>query len=134
MVIENWRVQYNTKRPQSALGYQLAARVTLTPNPIRLYRRLPIQQSLTASGVSDASLRYLDQRLIKHLVPYGAGIAAKPVAKLIVLFSFKRSSAGLAVYGLALLVVLEWSVSEIGFDRWQLSARGVDIYDLVGHF
>lgn len=37
---------------------------------------------------------------------------------------FRRSSSGLAVYGLALVVILGWSVSEVGFDWWQLSARG----------
>lgn len=34
-----------------------------------------VSNALILEQVSDAFLRYLDQRLIKHLVPYGAGIA-----------------------------------------------------------
>ena len=33
IVIEKWRIHYNTKRPRSALGYKPAAPVTIAPNP-----------------------------------------------------------------------------------------------------
>jgi transposase InsO family protein len=33
VVIENWRIHYNTKRPHSALGYRPPAPVTITPPP-----------------------------------------------------------------------------------------------------
>ncbi len=37
---------------------------------------------------------------------------------------FMRRPAGLALYGLTLLVTLAWAVWEVGFDWWALSARG----------
>ena len=33
VIIEKWRIHYNTKRPHSALGYRPHARVTITPKP-----------------------------------------------------------------------------------------------------
>ncbi len=33
VVIEKWRIHYNTKRPHSALGYRPPARATIAPNP-----------------------------------------------------------------------------------------------------
>lgn len=38
--------------------------------------------------------------------------------------TFMRRPAGLAIYGLTLLVTLGWAVWEVGFDWWALSARG----------
>lgn len=37
---------------------------------------------------------------------------------------FQRRPAGLALYGVALLITLVWSIYEVGFDWWALSARG----------
>ena len=37
---------------------------------------------------------------------------------------FKRRSEGLALYGAIILVTFVWSVYEVGFDWWALSARG----------
>ncbi len=31
MVIENWRIHYNTRRPHSALGYRPPAPITTAP-------------------------------------------------------------------------------------------------------
>ena len=39
VVIEQWRKNYNTKRPQSALGYRPPAPVTYSPIPV------PLEQS-----------------------------------------------------------------------------------------
>jgi len=36
VLIEKWRVHYNTKRPHSSLGYKPPAPETFTPKPIRL--------------------------------------------------------------------------------------------------
>ena len=36
VVIENWRIHYNTRRPHSALGYRPPAPVTNAPKPTRL--------------------------------------------------------------------------------------------------
>ena len=47
------------------------------------------------------------------------------------LLFFLRSSLGLAVYGVTLLAVLAWSLSEVGFDWWQLSARG-SLFVVIG--
>ena len=33
VVIEQWRINYNTKRPHSALGYRPPAPVTIAPPP-----------------------------------------------------------------------------------------------------
>ena len=33
VVIENWPIHYNTKRPHSALGYRPPAPITIAPNP-----------------------------------------------------------------------------------------------------
>jgi transposase InsO family protein len=33
VVIEQWRIHYNTRRPHSALGYRLPAPVTIAPPP-----------------------------------------------------------------------------------------------------
>ena len=33
VVIETWRIHYNTKRPHSALGYRPPAPVTIAPSP-----------------------------------------------------------------------------------------------------
>jgi hypothetical protein len=33
VVIENWRIHYNTRRPHSALGYRPPAPVTVAPLP-----------------------------------------------------------------------------------------------------
>ncbi|WP_256753459.1 membrane-bound PQQ-dependent dehydrogenase, glucose/quinate/shikimate family [Mesorhizobium sp. Mes31] len=38
--------------------------------------------------------------------------------------TFRRNPAGLALYGITLLVTLGWSIWEVGFDWWALSARG----------
>ena len=43
VVIEQWRVHYNTKRPHSALGYRPPAPVTVAPKPIPL-DEAPIMQ------------------------------------------------------------------------------------------
>ena len=40
------------------------------------------------------------------------------------LLLFRRQAAGLALYGATLVVCLAWSVWEVGFDWWALSARG----------
>lgn len=40
------------------------------------------------------------------------------------LLLFKRRSEGLAVYGATVLVTCAWSIYEVGFDWWALSARG----------
>ncbi len=37
---------------------------------------------------------------------------------------FNRRPVGLAVYGATVLLTLLWSIYEVGFDWWQLSARG----------
>jgi len=37
---------------------------------------------------------------------------------------YQRRPAGLALYGMALLITLIWSLYEVGFDWWALSARG----------
>lgn len=36
VLIEKWRVHYNTKRPHSSIGYKPPAPETFTPKPIRL--------------------------------------------------------------------------------------------------
>mgnify|MGYP001792527865 FL=1 len=36
VVIEKWRIHYNTKRPHAALGYRPPAPVTIAPNPTPL--------------------------------------------------------------------------------------------------
>jgi transposase InsO family protein len=36
VVIENWRIHYNTRRPHSALGYRPPAPVTIAPQPSTL--------------------------------------------------------------------------------------------------
>jgi putative transposase len=36
VIIEKWRIHYNTKRPHSALGYRAPAPVTITPKPTPL--------------------------------------------------------------------------------------------------
>ena len=41
--IENWRTQYNTKRPHSALGYRPPAPLIIATNPSSLDERLPMQ-------------------------------------------------------------------------------------------
>jgi len=33
VVIENWRIHYNTRRPHSALGYRPPAPITIAPPP-----------------------------------------------------------------------------------------------------
>jgi len=33
VVIEKWRIHYNTKRPHSSLGYKPPAPLTIAPNP-----------------------------------------------------------------------------------------------------
>ena len=38
--------------------------------------------------------------------------------------TFRRNPAGLALYGVTLLVTMGWSLWEVGFDWWALSARG----------
>jgi len=38
--------------------------------------------------------------------------------------TFRRNPAGLALFGVTLLVTLGWSLWEVGFDWWALSARG----------
>ena len=43
VVIEQWRVHYNTKRPHSALGYRPPEPVTVAPKPIPL-DEAPIMQ------------------------------------------------------------------------------------------
>jgi putative transposase len=43
VVIENWRIHYNTRRPHSALGYRPPAPVTISPIPTPLDERLPMQ-------------------------------------------------------------------------------------------
>ncbi len=40
------------------------------------------------------------------------------------LMLFNRRSAGLALYGLTVLLTLAWAIYEVGFDWWALSARG----------
>lgn len=40
------------------------------------------------------------------------------------LLLFKRRPEGLALYGVVILVTFVWSVYEVGFDWWALSARG----------
>lgn len=40
VLIEQWRIQYNTKRPHSSLGYKPPAPETFTPNSIRVENRL----------------------------------------------------------------------------------------------
>ncbi|ANN58731.1 glucose dehydrogenase [Mesorhizobium loti NZP2037] len=40
------------------------------------------------------------------------------------LLLFRRRSEGLAVYGATVLVTCAWSIHEVGFDWWALSARG----------
>ena len=43
VVIETWRIHYNTKRPHSALGYRPPAPLTLAAKPVPLDGRLPMQ-------------------------------------------------------------------------------------------
>ncbi len=43
VVIEQWRVHYNTKRPHSALGYRPPAPVTIAAKQTPLDGRLPMQ-------------------------------------------------------------------------------------------
>jgi transposase InsO family protein len=43
VVIEQWRVHYNTKRPHSALGYRPPAPLTIAAKPTPLDGRLPMQ-------------------------------------------------------------------------------------------
>ena len=43
VVIEKWRIHYNTKRPHSALGYRPPAPLTIAPNPTPLDGRLSMQ-------------------------------------------------------------------------------------------
>jgi putative transposase len=43
VVIEQWRIHYNTKRPHSALGYRPPAPLTIAPKPPPLDGRLPMQ-------------------------------------------------------------------------------------------
>lgn len=61
VLVENWRVHYNTKRPHSSLGYKPPAPQTLLPTPSRMaYAKL--QPSLMESINHD-------QRLTLKLVP-----------------------------------------------------------------
>jgi putative transposase len=43
VVIEKWRVHYNTKRPHSSLGYRPPAPLTVAPNPTSLDERSNMQ-------------------------------------------------------------------------------------------
>jgi hypothetical protein len=43
VVIEKWRIHYNTKRPHSALGYRPPAPVTISPKPTPLDERTHMQ-------------------------------------------------------------------------------------------
>ena len=43
VVIEQWRIHYNTKRPHSALGYRPPAPLTIAPNPTPLDERSHMQ-------------------------------------------------------------------------------------------
>ena len=43
VVIENWRIHYNTKRPHSALGYRPPAPLTIASKPTPLDERLRMQ-------------------------------------------------------------------------------------------
>ena len=43
VVIEKWRIHYNTKRPHSSLGYRPPAPLTLAPKPIPLDERSNMQ-------------------------------------------------------------------------------------------
>ncbi len=43
VVIEKWRIHYNTKRPHSSLGYRPPARLTVAPNPTPLDERSNMQ-------------------------------------------------------------------------------------------
>ena len=43
VVIEQWRIHYNTKRPHSALGYRPPAPLTIVSKPVPLDGRLPMQ-------------------------------------------------------------------------------------------
>ena len=43
VVIEKWRIHYNTKRPHSALGYRPPAPLTIAAKPPPLDGRLPMQ-------------------------------------------------------------------------------------------
>jgi len=40
------------------------------------------------------------------------------------MLTYRRNPVGLALYGASLLVTLGWSLWEVGFDWWALSARG----------
>ena len=43
VVIEKWRIHYNTKRPHSALGYRPPAPLTIASKPFPLDERLSMQ-------------------------------------------------------------------------------------------
>jgi putative transposase len=43
VVIEQWRIHYNTKRPHSALGYRPPAPLSIAPKPTPLDERSPMQ-------------------------------------------------------------------------------------------
>ena len=43
VVIEQWRIHYNTKRPRAALGYRPPAPLTIAAKPTPLDGRLPMQ-------------------------------------------------------------------------------------------
>ncbi len=50
LVVENWRVHYNTKRPHLSLGYRPPAPLTAAPKPIPLDEASNMQQCLKTSG------------------------------------------------------------------------------------